>query len=318
MAILQNDPIRSVVTIFASARAAGVSANLDPEAPADYLRHQLALLRPDIVVADAQTRNRCAHDGARWLTDLPAPEDEAAPPPAGGWPVLRPGDPIGINFTSGTTGLPKAVERSHRMALTGADGFGAICAIRPGDRVALFDPLSFAGGRAAAMWTLLNGASLRIFPLRRAGAAELVAWLRRHRPTFVKTTPTAFRGIVNAVGGQTLRHALEGLRILSFEGEPCRAGDVEAFRRHAPDGCLLRLTYSATEFGNAAQCFLTTDFVPDARGVPAGFVNPGYSIWQGLPRATPPSRSSAPTARPNASCTCAGPVSCGITSARRG
>jgi acyl-coenzyme A synthetase/AMP-(fatty) acid ligase/acyl carrier protein len=282
VAILLDDNIESIVSIFAAAMAGGVSTNLSASNPPDYLCHQLNIFRPDVVISNAQARRRHSWPNALWIGSDVEMMEKIHAPRLGACPSLRPNDPIGVNFTSGTTGLPKAVERSHRTALQGADGFQRSCAITRQERVVLFDPLSFAGGRAAALWTLLSGASLHIFPLQTAGALPLVAWLRRTCPTFLKTTPTAFRSILHAVGGPNLRDALGTLRILSFEGEPCRPEDVEAFRDHAPDGCMLRLTYSATEFGNASQCFLSKTFRPDDRGIPAGFVNPGYHIAQSL------------------------------------
>lgn len=283
VAILHGNKTSSIASIFAVARAGGVSANLSLGSPPDYVRHQFNLFRPDLVISDRDSRQRYRYEPAHWLEDPFDAPNEAVRPPIHGWPQLHPDDPIGVNFTSGTTGLPKAVERSHRTALQGVDGFARSCAIAPGERVVFFDPLSFAGGRGAAVWTLLNGASLGLFPLQTAGVQDLVAWLLRTRPTFLKTTPTVFRHLLHTVGAEPLRDALAQLRILGFEGEPCRPGDVAAFQAHGPEGCLLRLTYSATEFGNAAQCFISKEYQPDDRGIPSGFINPGYHIEQGPP-----------------------------------
>ena len=48
--------------------------------------------------------------------------------------LLQPDDPINIQFTSGTTGSPKAATLTHHGLLNNAHFFGLMSALKQGDR----------------------------------------------------------------------------------------------------------------------------------------------------------------------------------------
>ena len=60
--------------------------------------------------------------------------------------LLQPDDPINIQFTSGTTGAPKAAALTHRGLLNNGYFFGHLAGLKAGDRVGQPFPLYHVGG----------------------------------------------------------------------------------------------------------------------------------------------------------------------------
>src|SRR5262245_20356220 len=72
---------------------------------------------------------------------------------------IDPYQPSFINFTSGSTGLPKGTVKSHHQ-LTWAP---VACGIEPGDRVSLTLPLAFGAAAGPALGALFSGACNCLF-----------------------------------------------------------------------------------------------------------------------------------------------------------
>ncbi|WP_229712090.1 AMP-binding protein [Streptomyces daqingensis] len=154
-----------------------------------------------------------------------------------------------IAFTSGTTGRPKGCVHFHRDVLAVADTFSAhVLRPRPDDIFAGSPPLGFTFG--------LGG--LVIFPMRAGASALLGQWsgpeqmlaaVEQHRVTVLFTAPTAYRGMLSALGqagpGRERPYDVSSLRRCVSAGENLPAATWTAW--HEATGLRLINGIGATE-----------------------------------------------------------------------
>ena len=107
-----------------------------------------------------------------------------------------PGDPLLLQFTSGSTAHPKGVLLTHDNMLRDAWEAGARIGIRPEDRY--FDCQPFfhvAGSTLSALMALVSGATLVTLPAFEAGAA--LELMERERCTLVSGNDTIFQMLMD-------------------------------------------------------------------------------------------------------------------------
>ncbi len=183
-----------------------------------------------------------------------------------------PGDsPAYIRYTSGSTGAPKGIAHGQATALHLAESFAQTVGLRGDDRVTLFNPFWHT-----LIWgTLIRGAALHLFDLRRGAIAGVAEFLDREGITIYSSFPTAFRHLTSALP-PTRR--LASVRTLSLSGESIGLDDIERARRHfAPDAVLVN-NYGTSELGHIASFPLDLSVPFDAGSLPVGRPVSGVEI----------------------------------------
>jgi acyl-coenzyme A synthetase/AMP-(fatty) acid ligase len=187
--------------------------------------------------------------------------------PAAGDPgaVPRPGpDTIAaIEYTSGSTGQPKGIVRSHRGVLHDVLRHTNMSRLCPEDRLML-------PGRGAvhAFHALLNGAAFLPAERHHDAIAGLADWLAAERVTVLRCAVSYFRAFAGALtGAERFPH----LRLIELYGEPVYERDVDLYRKHFSTDCLLVSTLGTSEFGDFAH-----HFVDRGSALPGGVVPAGY------------------------------------------
>ena len=172
-----------------------------------------------------------------------------------------------VIYTSGSTGNPKGVRRTF-----GYDR-ATVIAHLGNSLIGRSDRVSFTEGfwMNLVQATLISGAVLYPFNLRKAGLGAMRDWLLRHRITYHTGILTGFRQFLASLGEEDL---FPDMRLVAVTGEPLRRHDAELFDRYFPADCVFLNNYSSSEFSQIAS------FAPDRKAMPAaGDIVPiGYPV----------------------------------------
>ncbi len=241
---------------------------LDPESPAERLERMIADSGLTVVAADRRhlelARSFPAVEHVICLEDDPGSETFALPAGGAGEGIAY------VIFTSGSTGVPKGVPITHEnlmpLLLWSREVFGF------GEHTRVLQSLSytFDFGVFEILTTLLSGGTIILRGLR--GGAErgdvegYLQDLRSHAVNTVHTTPSFFRAVAAAAGGERL----DSLEVLHLGGEALGEGLVAEAFAVTGEGCRLFNGYGPTEA--AVNCALfevgrAADWRP--RGLPS-------------------------------------------------
>ncbi|HAM15482.1 MAG TPA: D-alanine--poly(phosphoribitol) ligase [Eggerthellaceae bacterium] len=223
---------------------------LDIRQPVERLAGILGTLAPGLVLADAS----CADDARALCTSLglqvaviqelaDGPVDDAA------LASLRAQaldiDPLYINFTSGSTGVPKGVAVCHRSIIDFMGAFVDLLGITAEDRIANQAPFDFDVSVKDIYGALYTGASVHLVPRDYFSTpVKLMDFLAERRVTICTWAVSALC-FVSIMGGLEYR-VPETIRRVSFSGEVMPPKHLATWRSYLPDAVYVNL-YGPTE-----------------------------------------------------------------------
>jgi len=194
-----------------------------------------------------QFTNRISHDHIITVDD-PNLNDgilqgRAAGPGSEGMPTPSPEDHVVFFSSSGSTGAPKIVPRSHRNIVEGTVCKAGALGISPGHRFLGIVPFYHANGFDNSLaLPLLSGATLVLqsdfVPSR------FVEAMTRHRIDVFIGSPAIFELLLRF---EVDRSCLSTLKICASSGGPIAADNIAAIRRRF--GVIIRQVYGSTETG---------------------------------------------------------------------
>lgn len=287
VAILCHNRPEFFVALFACQKAGLILAPLNWRQPVMELKPVLDSVACALVLHDATFAAQAAQLGLPRMElrvpDCaplpPAPVDEDAP-----WYVL---------FTSGTTGLPKAVIQTPRMAMANAVNIAQAMALTPDDRSVNFLPLFHTAG--INLFTLplfLWGGSSLV--LRKFDAPALVDLVASRQVTQFFGVPAIYQALMQmdlsrvdlaglrgwACGGAALPEAT--IRFFADRGAPICNGF--GMTETGPTGFLIDRDAAVDRIGSVGKPQLLTEARLD--GVPDGLPGTGELLLRG-PSVTP-------------------------------
>lgn len=193
--------------------------------------------------------------------------------PAG--PVPEPGAGLGggtdvddvasIQFTSGSTGVPKAVLHPHGLWLADAQLLNDRFELGDGRTVALCMPISFAAGLNVAIAALLGGAEIVAIDPQTTSAGEALDRIADAGAHAITCTP-AFVGALHAAArGRTL----PAVRRIVTTGEPAHARHVRLARELAPNAVF-------TNWAGSTETLAIASYdIPPTAALPHGVIPVG-------------------------------------------
>ena len=278
---LPNTPYHSIA-FFAVLRAGGRVVHLSPLDPVRALARKLADSGAGWVIATdvpalLPTAQRLLAEGyaarvfigadAAWDGEVAHGLPDADPPAC--WPVVTPDDVALLQYTGGTTGLPRAAMLTHANLSAAVsiyriwnDGQGRN--MSPADRVICVLPLFHIYALTAVMLrSIASGAELLL--MARFDAASLIDAIEKQRATVFAGVPTMWTALAQFPGIET--RDLSSLRVASSGGAPLPveiAARIEALTGHRLGG-----GWGMTETSPAGTNLLPgTTMAPGAIGLP--------------------------------------------------
>jgi fatty-acyl-CoA synthase len=157
---------------------------------------------------------------------------------------LRAGDPINIQYTSGTTGSPKGATLSHRNILNNGFLTGEGCRYTEADRVCIPVPFYHCFGMVMGNLGAVTHGACMVIPAPAFDAEATLEAVERERCTSLYGVPTMF--IAELDHPRFAEFELSSLRTGIMAGSPC---PVEVMRRVIEDMHMDEVTiaYGMTE-----------------------------------------------------------------------
>ena len=168
-------------------------------------------------------------------------------------PKLIPEDPAYIFFTSGTTGVPKAVLGSHKGLSHFINWQRETFAIGPQDRSSQLTGLSFDVVLREIFLPLTSGATLCLpKDMDTLGPEQIIGWLEDEQISVLHTVPPLAQ---YWLANNSAKVSLCKIRWIFFAGEPLTEALISQWRKAFPDssGKIVNL-YGPTET-TLAKCF---------------------------------------------------------------
>ena len=247
--LLFENRIPAIEAIFGAAKSGRAYVPLDAGDPDERLRFILRDSEPVALLTESTLleRGRSLVPPGCSVIDIGTLDRHASADPL---PHIDPDSLANLYYTSGSTGAPKGVCQTYRNVLFFADAYAKTLRLGETDRLSLLYTLSFSASMMDIFSGLLNGATLYAFDVRREGVASLGQWLDRERISVLHCVPTVFRGLFCALAAE---RRVEHLRAIDLGGEAVFDSDVELFRRHTGEDCILVNHLAATEANVIAQ-----------------------------------------------------------------
>lgn len=175
-------------------------------------------------------------------------------------------------FTSGTTGVPKAVAVEQRAVVDRAAAAAQRTGRGAGSRVSYTALPGYARATSEVFGSLLSGATLVAFDARSQTFEELAATIEHERISTLTLTPALFRRFMRALPATT---DLSSVRKLRIGADVMTLADVALWRERFPRTTTLERAYNSTEAGMVLHVSITHDMRIDGPLVPMGRPLPG-------------------------------------------
>ena len=275
IAILAANGLEQLAAILGTLKAGKIYSALDISAPPGRISAVLENLQPGLLLFDPSQlalAKELTSSGPE-LLDL-AGLLNAGP---GRQPLIEmdAGNPAALFYTSGTTGLPKGVSRSHAQITHYAWINASEYAITPEDRHSALSSMAFARGGTDLFQSLLNGASLHFFSPREHSLDQLAEWLAGERISILSIPLSLLRQLAERVDGSL---SLPDLRLIILGGQAVYRSDIQKIRERFPGRYALVNRYSSSETGMMAQFILPDDDAWQGEMVPVGYPAHGFEI----------------------------------------
>jgi len=207
---------------------------------------------------------------------------------------IKPEDLATIIYTSGTTGNPKGVMLSHRNIAFNVEALRSLIAIKPGQRILSFLPVSHVFERAAVYAFTAYGASVSFSTPDKLGGED--GDLKAIQPHFFTTVPRLLEKVFEKI--YNTGNSLKGLKRLLFFGAMAMAESWDLDKKFTGLKALKWSIYQKLIFSKwraalggqlqgiisgASACPLKIMRVFNAAGIP---VREGYGLTEAAPALT--------------------------------
>ncbi|MCX6048592.1 MAG: non-ribosomal peptide synthetase [Chloroflexi bacterium] len=179
--------------------------------------------------------------------------------------------PATVTYTSGSTGDPKGVIRSHQTILHRTWNKVTFSQLSITDRVALIYMANFV-----EVWNaLLNGATLVVYDVAQQGGANLAQWLIDQQITNIYLPIELYRQLLDSLPADAY---FPHLRLIEPSGRIYRH-DIERSWQYLSSEAVINSRFAASEIGRVTQLNLSPTTPLTSLIIPTGYPIPDVEIF---------------------------------------
>ncbi|HEX3788439.1 MAG TPA: non-ribosomal peptide synthase/polyketide synthase [Pseudonocardiaceae bacterium] len=260
--ILLDRSVHTVVAVLAVLKANAAYLPLDSRAPVGRLRLVLTESATNVLITDEANASLAAEAHAGTLLTVDADPEPTARPTTAPAVLVGPDNLAYVEYTSGSTGVPKGVGVCHRDVV--ALAFDSSFATGGHARVLLHSPLAFDASTYELWVPLLTGQQLVIAPPGEPDVATLRRLVGEHGVTALWLTAGLFRMVA-----QDAPDCLAGAAEVWTGGDIVPAAAVRRVRAACP-GLTIVDGYGPTETTTFGTRFVLPPDAPVPAALPIG------------------------------------------------
>ncbi len=274
IALLLEDGAQVVTALLGVLRSGHFFSMLSLKNPPARTREILNDLNAPLLIAASslmQTARKAAPQGCRVISfeDAQIGNDPAF------YRELHGDSHAAVYYTSGSTGEPKGVLRSHRLMVKRGLIEIEKQNIQPADQFLLCYALSSTAALSTIFGALFGGASLHIYDAENAGIAALKDVIWQEKITYLRIPVELMRYFLDSLAADAF---FPSIRCIGSAGDVLYFSDLERLRPHVRADAWFVTQLGMSEFGTLAMNHLRLD-QPFGQGiVPVGLPFPGKEI----------------------------------------
>jgi amino acid adenylation domain-containing protein len=226
--------IEMIIAILGIIKSGGAYVPIDPEYPAERMRHILTDTAATMVLTNQSCKNRLPRDAGITVIVLEAYANQLAMEPVEKIEMLpKPGSLMYIIYTSGSTGTPKGVMVTHRTLLMRLVTEMELLSVDHNTVTCLLTNYVFDVSLLEIFLPLIAGSRIVIPTSEQLSHPELLlSLLIDERVNLLQATPGFLSPLIAAV--TTVQSNLLSLQQICIGGESLQAGLVEAIQLKLP------------------------------------------------------------------------------------
>jgi acyl-coenzyme A synthetase/AMP-(fatty) acid ligase len=271
VAVWLANGLDAAVAMLACFAAARPCLMLNADFPAERvggILHQAAAA--GVILADPASLPALPGRTVPILVNATAERGDTLPGPLPLFDPVGPDDPALAIYTSGSSGRPKGILRSHRQTVYLGWKKVHRFHVHPADRVMTPYPVTSGPGIVTFMMTLLAGASLYPVNVAASGARAVLKTALTEQITLITGMPALLRMLFALDGA---RAAFSHVRAIYTTSESLLRADIDGWRDVLTPGCKVALVYGMSEGAPLTEWFLPRLLPAGPARVPIGYPN---------------------------------------------